>query len=255
MQPDRKRNGGNHMRRIYDNYWRGQEWQPTRDLSCVEQRLLRDLVGTESRVLDLGCGDGAHYGTYVQQRAAQYLGLDVSGEAVTQARSRGLLAQVHDLNEPLPVANDSFDVVLCFEVLEHLIEPEEAVREAHRVLRDGGVFLSSVPNVAAAHWRVELMVRGRFVPGGSPASFDEPWRDPHIRFFTCASIVRLLYKCGFREVRLWGENCCFPVDMPYLSRLCRAQPWLAQRLRRCFEPLGRWWPGLFAGTLLVLGHT
>src|SRR5205814_7906584 len=111
-------------------------------------------------------------------------GVDISQVAVEEANRRGLKAQCCSLDTALPFANESFDAVICLEVLEHLMMPEFTCREIHRVLRPGGQVLISVPNVAAWRNRMELLLLGHFNPGGSPQTARRyPWPDPHIRSF------------------------------------------------------------------------
>lgn len=103
--------------------------------------------GTE--VLDAACGAG--YGTaYLAQAAARVVGIDVSADTVEYAGRRYGAANVEfrqmDVTE-LEFADGSFDVVVSFETLEHVANAPAAVREAARVLRDGGVYVVSTPRV------------------------------------------------------------------------------------------------------------
>ncbi len=108
----------------------------------------RQEVGEGARWLDLGCA----YGFLVQEaRAAGFLavGLDASRYAVAQAREHagaaaGRLLQGHA--EALPFADDTFDVVSAFDLLEHVPAPELLLREAARILRPGGLFLGATPD-------------------------------------------------------------------------------------------------------------
>lgn len=101
-----------------------------------------------SDVLDVGCGTG--YGSTELARAARRVtGLDVSAEAVGYARSRYSLPTVRFVRgsgAELPFRAGAFQLVTAFEVIEHLADWREAIREAARVLSDDGVFLVSTPN-------------------------------------------------------------------------------------------------------------
>jgi len=99
-------------------------------------------------VLDVACGVG--YGSSVLARAGarRVLGVDVSPAAVDEARERaGDLADfvVGDLHN-LPCEDRSFDLVTCFETIEHVADPGRAVDELRRVLRSDGLLLLSSPN-------------------------------------------------------------------------------------------------------------
>jgi 2-polyprenyl-3-methyl-5-hydroxy-6-metoxy-1,4-benzoquinol methylase len=106
-------------------------------------------------VLDAGCGTG--YGTAILAgtKPARLLAVDLDQEAVERTRAAvGDAAEVSraDVRE-LPLEDDAVDVVVCFEVIEHLERRDQALRELARVLRPGGVLLISSPN------------RNRYPPG------------------------------------------------------------------------------------------
>jgi ubiquinone/menaquinone biosynthesis C-methylase UbiE len=99
-------------------------------------------------VLDAGCGVG--YGTTLlaSAGAASTLGVDVSPHAIKAATAQagaGVRFEVADI-ERLDVADASFDLITCFEVIEYVEHPELALDELRRVLRPGGVLLFSSPN-------------------------------------------------------------------------------------------------------------
>jgi SAM-dependent methyltransferase len=100
------------------------------------------------RVLDAGCGMG--YGSAELARvAASVVGVDISGEAVASARERYRLPRLTFLQgscAALPFRAASFDLVVAFEVIEHLKEWGDFLREARRVLAPGGQCLISTPN-------------------------------------------------------------------------------------------------------------
>jgi len=100
------------------------------------------------RVLDAGCGMG--YGSAELARvAASVVGVDISGDAVASARERYALPRVAFLQgscASLPFRAASFDLVVAFEVIEHLKEWREFLAEARRVLAPGGQCLISTPN-------------------------------------------------------------------------------------------------------------
>lgn len=99
-------------------------------------------------VLDLGCGVG--YGSSLTARiAAKVISVDVSFEAVTYARENFSSAKLHYLVTDatlLSLASNCIDVVLCFEVIEHLIRQESLLEEARRVLKPEGIVVVSTPN-------------------------------------------------------------------------------------------------------------
>jgi ubiquinone/menaquinone biosynthesis C-methylase UbiE len=103
-------------------------------------------------VLDACCGDG-----WITSMisAPEVVAVDLSPQAVEAARSRGLDAQVADVQK-LPFADGSFDVVLCSYALYHVRNRPRALGELARVLRPGGRFLGvySYPDHLSELWDV-----------------------------------------------------------------------------------------------------
>lgn len=208
-------------RDYYDAYWSPASAYLGGLLTQQLSRELENQVGEETRLLDFGCGDGKLIGRWLSRRAGSYLGLDISETAVSKAIEHGLEARRIDSETELGVSPDSFDVALAVEVLEHLFAPHEAVRELRRALAPGGILMATVPNVAYWRRRLGLGLAGRWNPAGDALSVQHPWRDPHIRFFTAATLKRMLEEAGFGEVTVSGHGGALLGDLPLLSRLAR----------------------------------
>lgn len=101
------------------------------------------------RVLDVGSGEG--YGSAIlATRADHVVGIDVDGSAITHAqRAYGSNSRLHFRHVevgPLPFEDAEFDLIVCFEVIEHLAKPEALLPELARVLAPSGTLLISTPN-------------------------------------------------------------------------------------------------------------
>lgn len=113
----------------------------TRDLDAV---ILREagLPVTDRDVCELGCGTGKNT-EWLAERATRVLALDFSSGMLAIARSRvasdRVTFRLHDITEPWPATDASFDTVVGNLVLEHISSVEFVFAEAARVLRDGGV--------------------------------------------------------------------------------------------------------------------
>jgi ubiquinone/menaquinone biosynthesis C-methylase UbiE len=111
-------------------------------------------------LLDAGCGDGRYFHVIAADPPTERLaGCDISERILATARETasrlGLEPELVRANvESLPFEDDSFDLVFCTQVLEHLLSPAEGVRELARVLRPGGVLLLSADHAQNTVTRV-----------------------------------------------------------------------------------------------------
>jgi SAM-dependent methyltransferase len=184
----------------YERYWSADptpHYEPGHELAA----LLAANAEPADRVLDVGCGAGNSYARPIAERVASYKGVDASAAAVELAQSAGLDATVIDDASSLPFPDDDFDLAICIEVFEHLFEPHRAAAEIRRVLRPGGTLVASTPN--ALYWRLRLdFLAGRWNPLGDELSAEQPWRDPHIRFFGPETLAQMLRSAGFARVEV-----------------------------------------------------
>ncbi len=111
-------------------------------------RLFAPFIKNDFRVLDVGCATGGFLDFLSARRLKKLYGIDISLEYVKKARENG----VYDIRtgdaELIPFADASMDLVVLDQVLEHLGEPQKAIKEARRVLSDGGLLCISVPDAA-----------------------------------------------------------------------------------------------------------
>jgi SAM-dependent methyltransferase len=136
--------------------------------------------------LEIGCGDG-HLLAALQALGWRVLGIERSADAAMEAQRRGVGACVADpTNLGLPAA--SSDLVIFWHVLEHLDDPHGALREARRLLRDGGRLVVAAPNLAS--WQARLL-------GSRWYHLDVP---RHLFHFTPQTLERLLLETGFQPV-------------------------------------------------------
>jgi len=145
-------------------------------------------VGTDKRVLDLGCRDGALTQCYAVGNSVT--GVDIDQQALSLAKERlGISTLWLDLNrEPLPFDDSSFDVAVAGEVLEHLEDPAFVVGQAHRVLAPDGIFIGSVPN--SFHWRARVA----FLTGHH---IEDP---THLHLFSRSKLLKLLERFDHVEL-------------------------------------------------------
>lgn len=157
------------------------------------------LVPQGSRVLDLGCGDGALLAYLQQHRGCTGYGIEIADANVLACVKRGVNVIQLNLDEGLCLFDDaSFDVVLQIDTLQHLRNAEVMLRETVRVGRIGIV---AFPNFA--HWPNRLSV----LMGRMPVTRRLPyqWYDtPNIRVGTHADLASLAERCGLRVLDSFG---------------------------------------------------
>ena len=173
------------MSRYDDEIWRlvpDDRGPPAAELA----RFVREL-GRPASALDLGCGDGR---LTAELQADELVAADVSQVALERARRRlpGSRVVLLAPDEPLPLEDGSFDLVLCAETIEHVRDVQLLLSETRRVLRPGGRVAVTTP----AHGRLTgLDVLAR----GFERRFD--LLSPHLRFLTRRSLASLLDALGF----------------------------------------------------------
>jgi len=151
--------------------------------------------GCVDRILEVGCGRGdtlAHL--HAAGRCRWTCGVELFPEAGVAARTRLDEVYVGNIEHlELPIAPASLDVVLCLDVLEHLVDPWSTAARLAALLKPGGVLIASIPNVR--HFRVvlPLLLQGRW----KYADFGLMDRT-HLRFFTRDSAIELLETAGLR---------------------------------------------------------
>jgi malonyl-CoA O-methyltransferase len=127
-------------------------------LIALEEPKVAELLGPVSglRILDLGCGTGRH-ALRLAAAGASVTAIDFSDGMLAQARKRAGTLPVdfrgHDLTQPLPFADVSFDRIICGLVLDHIPQPQPLFTEMRRVCRPTGYAVISVMHPA-------MMLRG-----------------------------------------------------------------------------------------------
>ncbi len=107
-------------------------------------RFVVDNIEDGKLVLDVGCNGGALAIPLLNKRC-YVKGIDLVEELVEKAKSRGVFAEVGEAEDLSRFDDNTFDYVVCTEVIEHLFDPIQAVSEAHRVLKPGGKYIATVP--------------------------------------------------------------------------------------------------------------
>jgi SAM-dependent methyltransferase len=146
--------------------------------------------GGDLKLLELGAAHGATLRAAKERGIAAYaVGVDLVEPPSLDGIDRFIHGDVESMTLDLPI--DFFDVVLCADVLEHLVDPWRAVRLLTRHLRPGGLIVSSIPNFRNHRVLSAIVVRGNF--GYAEAGLLDR---THLRFFCRQNIRELFEQAG-----------------------------------------------------------
>lgn len=196
----------------------------------AHEKLLALLDGAEM-VLDAGCSAG-YLAEPLQARGARVFGLELDPGAAEQARRFCEAVYVGDVEAmELPFEPETFDAVVCGDLIEHLREPQTFLERIRPLLRPDGRLVLSTPNVA--NWSIRLGLlfgRFRYTPRGI---LDRT----HSHLFTRKTLLECLEAAGYRVT----VND-FTVPVPVLS---------SPRVEGLAHAIGRLRPSLFAYQFVV----
>lgn len=172
--------------------------------SALYEAMRQSASQVSGRLLDVGCGTQPYRSLF---KVSEYVGLEID---TPQARTRNIAVAYYD-GGAFPFESDSFDAVLCNQVLEHVFEPESFLAEIRRVLRPGGRLLLTVPFAWDEH--------------------EQPWDYARYSSFGLAA---LLGRNGFRILshrKLRADaSTLFQLGNGYLFKTTRGWPRLLVRL-------------------------
>jgi len=166
------------------------------------RHLLPPPEGLPLRALEIGCAGGytlawLKSAGYCQWAAGVELHTDLGVGVDTIDEFFKL-----DIENQLPaIPQGSIDLLLCLDVLEHLIDPWGAIRRLDGLLKPGGMLIISVPNIRNYHVLVDLAVRGKFAYSESGV-LDRT----HLRFFTRSSAIELAESAGAKVIAVLGTE-------------------------------------------------
>ena len=150
---------------------------------------LKDKPFTD--LLDVGCGTGYLIDMLSRKRKANYIGLDLSQEMIKVSQEKQIENAKFTVGyaDKLPFEDNSFDVVTCIQSFHHYPDQERAMKEAYRVLKEGGIYILSDTGVGGfAKWLFNNITY-KIISSGDYATDDRK------------GIAQQMERCGFKVVR------------------------------------------------------
>ncbi len=155
-------------------------------------KLFSNWIGRNKNVLELGCRDGSLTKLFISDNRITGVDIDKSALELFE-KNLGGKGYYIDLNNEWPFKEKEFDVVVASEVLEHLYQPEKTIKKVFETLKDGGIFIGSVPNAFSLANRVRL-----FLAQPNKTALSDP---THAHHFSYRELENILKKY-FSEVKL-----------------------------------------------------
>lgn len=225
-----------------DRHW---WYRGRRRIVCDE--LARLPRGPQVRVLDAGCGSGRLLDEL--RDYGHVTGLDLNPDSVEIARSRGHEDVVQGPVEQLPWADETFDLVISLDMVEHTPDDRAALRELRRVTKQGGTFLITIPALRAL-WSSHDVFNNHFRRYDRrmmrALAADTGWTIERMTYFNSlllppAAAVRLLQRIRFREVMNGdGDVHNSAQHGRHASDSALTPPWMSPVLEMPLKVEARW---------------
>ncbi|MBD0370779.1 MAG: methyltransferase domain-containing protein [Pyrinomonadaceae bacterium] len=171
-----------------------------RILSSFVKEICSTIKSGRPKILDVGCGTGANLVMLGEFGEAH--GIDVSHDALSFCRERGLERVSHGSAEELPFEDETFDLVTALDVVEHLDDDLAGLKEFRRVLRPGGRILLFVPAFMFL-WGLQDEV------------------SHHRRRYTLPELLKVVREAGFEIERATYANITFFLPILMVRKLMR----------------------------------
>jgi len=171
--------------------------------------VIANNVAPKSRVLDIGCGDGALMAALREDRSCNVHGMEIDSENVAHCVEQGLSVIQGDADKDLAFyPDDAFDYAILSQTLQTTMRPDKVLEELLRIGRRAFV---SFPNFA--HWRVRLSLLWN---GRMPVTRLLPvqwYETPNIHHLTVSDFRELVKERGIKVEQAWflsGDKACSP---------------------------------------------
>jgi len=178
------------------------------------------------KILDVGCGDGSFFDSILEYRTnLDCHGTDISRKQCKIATSKGYNIKQSDVSQGLDYQDNTFDIVISTEVIEHIFNTDRFLTELKRVVKPKGLVIITTPNIANLGNRIRLLLFGQ-----RPSCIDFCSRQGtsgHIRAFDIYDMQELFNNNGLKIIKLMGREFYLPfklTDSKVANYICKLMP-------------------------------
>ena len=192
-------------------------------IQIIDNRLravIKIVVGIAPQsLLDVGCGNG----TLLNALRIELVDIELTGTDVYVQENSEWKYEVSDVTQKLNFADNSFDLIVVGEIIEHVPDPDFLLRECHRILKSNGKIIVTTPNLVS--WANRIMVlcgtQPFFTETSTRMTLGRRFRllgqgekvQGHLKIFTHLSLKEILELNGFRVSQRRGTTFFFPFPL------------------------------------------
>ena len=189
----------------------------------IKKFITKALINKHNKILDIGAGKGHDLlNSRVVDPSAELHGIEIYEPYMAELRHNNIIVHSLDIEHDIfPLADESFDIVIANQILEHVKDIYWVLHEISRVLKINGHLIVGVPNLASFHNRLLLLF------GKQPSCIQN--NSAHVRGYTKDDLIELLDSCfkdGFK-LELYGGSNFYPLPAQLAKPLAKLFPNLA----------------------------
>lgn len=166
-------------------------------------QIISSLNLNQPVIIEVGCGMGELASIIKNSNLSvgKYIGLDGNLERANTTAEQGFDVRIANFEEEIPIEAQFADLVVSLEVIEHIADAENFLKEIHKVLKPGGKLVISTPNIGFIVHRLNFLLSAEIHQEGI-----------HLRFFNRKMLLKILSNTGFKLIEqksimpLWGFN-------------------------------------------------
>ena len=154
-----------------------------------------------NKILEIGCGNGSTLLELKNSNKARYIvGIDIVNLNQEEQLDKFICCNIEEQVNNLPFSKDFFDVIICADVLEHLVDPWKVLQELKMYLNPDGLLIASIPNIRELKTMVTIFLKGDFRYEDT-GILDKT----HLRFFCKKNVITLFECVGFDIKKIYGN--------------------------------------------------